>query len=320
MSLSTSEWYETFAMREAAGSSPVYERLARAVAFSEPVVELLDSLPQAKRQPNLLFASARLLGAPLESQQAFEGWVTTNWDELSGTMLRHSTQTNEPLRCATLLPVLATLTGPLALLEVGASAGLCLYPDRWSYQYGDELVGDPAAPRLTCEPRGPFKAPSGVPDVAWRAGLDLNPLRVDDPDDVSWLDALIWPEHQERRARLKEAVEIARREPPLLVQGDLSMDLAELAALAPKDATLVIFHSAVLTYVTPKEREWFVVEVSALPGHWIANEGAHVLPDVTARVPSVQKDTEHRFLTSLDGVPVAWSSPHGQSIELLSSL
>ncbi len=36
------------------------------------------------------------------------------------------TQTNEPGRCAVLLPLLAALPQPLALLEVGASAGLCL--------------------------------------------------------------------------------------------------------------------------------------------------------------------------------------------------
>jgi hypothetical protein len=44
-------------------------------------------------------------------------------------MLSRSTQTNEPARCATLLPVLAQLPQPLALNEVGASAGLCLLPD-----------------------------------------------------------------------------------------------------------------------------------------------------------------------------------------------
>lgn len=35
--------------------------------------------------------------------------------------------------------------------------------------------------------------PAGVPEVTWRAGLDLNPLDVADDDDVRWLERLIWP-------------------------------------------------------------------------------------------------------------------------------
>ncbi len=50
-------------------------------------------------------------------------------------MTTRSTQTSEPGRCATLLLLLARLPQPLALLEVGASAGLCLLPDRYGYDY-----------------------------------------------------------------------------------------------------------------------------------------------------------------------------------------
>ncbi len=42
------------------------------------------------------------------------------------------------------------------------------------------------------------------------AGIDLNPLNLNDEGDVAWLDALIWPEHADRRARLRSAVEVAR--------------------------------------------------------------------------------------------------------------
>ncbi len=51
-------------------------------------------------------------------------------------MAERSTQTNEPARCATVLPVLAQLPQPLALLEVGAAAGLCLLPEYYAYDYG----------------------------------------------------------------------------------------------------------------------------------------------------------------------------------------
>ena len=99
--------------------------------------------------------------------------------------------------------------------------------------------------------------PAGVPEVVWRAGLDLNPLDVTDPADVAWLDALIWPEHAHRRARLRAAAAVAAADPPLLVRGDLVDDLPALAAQAPAGATLVVFHTSVLYQVPAPRREAF---------------------------------------------------------------
>ena len=65
-------------------------------------------------------------------------------------MLPHATQTNEPARCAALLPLLARFPGPLTLIEVGASAGLCLHPDRYAYDYAGHRVGGPSPVTLTC--------------------------------------------------------------------------------------------------------------------------------------------------------------------------
>ena len=171
-------------------------------------------------------------------------------------MRTRATQTNEAGRCAILLPVLAALPQPLALLEVGASAGLCLYPDRYGYRYGDHRVGA-GDPVLDCAATG-MAPPAGLPEVVWRAGLDLNPLDVTDPADVAWLEALIWPEHAHRRARLRAAAAIAAAEPPLLVRGDLVDDLPALAAQAPAGATLVVFHTSVLYQVPAPRREAFV--------------------------------------------------------------
>ena len=170
-------------------------------------------------------------------------------------MLARRTQTNEPARCATLLPALALLPQPLALIEVGASAGLTLLADRYSYDYGSrQLAGtDPCAPVLSCRPLGPVPIPAQVPEVAWRAGLDLNPLDVTDDDDVRWLECLVWPGETGRRERLAAAIETARRDPPPVHRGDLLTDLVALARQAPPGATLVIYHSAVLAYVAPEQ-------------------------------------------------------------------
>src|SRR5262249_17921769 len=185
--------YAEFAAREAHGVSPTYERLSNAVSRDEELLALLGTLPPAKRQPNLLFAVVRLLCAPVEDHAAFREYVVANWPAIDAETRKRATQTNEAGRCAVLLPVLAMLRQPLALLEVGASAGLCLYPDRYAYRYGDHAVGS-GQPVLECAAIG-IEPPDAVPDVVWRAGLDLNPLDARDPADLAWLDALIWPEH-----------------------------------------------------------------------------------------------------------------------------
>ena len=204
---STAENYLTFG-REARGRSPAYESLSAAVAADELILEFLAALPRAKRQPNLLFAAARyLLDAP-PTIDTLQTLVRENGTELSHVMQTRRTQTNEPARCATLLPALAELPGPLALLEVGASAGLTLLFDRYSYDYdGYRIAGcDPDAPTLRCAVRGPVPLPAQVPDITWRAGLDLNPLDVTREDDVRWLSCLVWPGESDRQDRLAAAV------------------------------------------------------------------------------------------------------------------
>jgi hypothetical protein len=301
--------YVEFAAREARGVSPVYERLALAVSGDREVLALLGRLPPVKRQPNLLFGVVRLAGGPVEDPAAFLAYTVANWPAIEAEMRSRATQTNEAGRCAVLLPVLAALPQPLALLEVGASAGLCLYPDRYTYRYGEHVVGA-GGPVLECAATG-VAPPAAVPAVVWRAGLDLNPLDLTDPADVAWLDALIWPEHTHRRARLRAATAVAAADPPLLVRGDLVDDLPALAGQAPAGATLVVFHTSVLCYVPAPRRETFAEVVQGLPGHWIANENPGMLP--YPALPGPPGEALHNVL-ALDGTPLAWTRPHGQAI------
>jgi hypothetical protein len=301
--------YADFSLREARGVSPIYERLSLAVSRDDELLALLGTLPPAKRQPQLLFGVVRLLGGPVEDVAGFHAYTVANWPAIEAEMRTRATQTNEAGRCAVLLPVLATLPQPLALLEVGASAGLCLYPDRYAYRYGDHTVGT-GEPILECTATG-MTPPARLPEVVWRAGLDLNPLDVTNPADVAWLDSLIWPELTHRRARLRAAAGVAAAEPPLLVRGDLVDDLPSLAAQAPAGATLVVFHTSVLYQVPEPQRNAFVEVVGDLPGHWISNEAADVLPyDVLPEPPG---EALHNVL-ALDGKPLAWTRSHGQAI------
>lgn len=317
---STAKRYRGFA-REAEGRSPQYVELATAVAEDDEILGFLSALPSLKRQPNLLFAAARYLLDEPADIGSLRGLLADRRRELVQVILNRRTQTNEPARCAMLLPALARLPQPLALIEVGASAGLTLLPDRYSYEYKQEdgsgsrqVTGtDPDAPVLTCRVTGPAPLPAKVPEVAWRAGLDLNPLDVSDDDDVRWLRCLIWPGEAGRRERLDAAVETARREPPVIHKGNLLTDLPGLARQAPGDATLVVFHSAVLAYVIPQDREDFARTVGKLDAVWLSNEG-----------PGFVSPPEHRdgdyFVLAQDGkTPLAFTDGHGTWIDWLAS-
>jgi hypothetical protein len=303
----TPENYRVFG-REARGRSPAYETLAAAVAGDDLILEFLDTLPPPKRQPNLLFAAARYLGTPSDIG-ALRTLVRRDAAGLSRVMLARRTQTNEPARCATLLPALAALPGPLALIEVGASAGLTLLFDRYSYDYdGHQIAGsDPDAPTLRCAISGPAPLPDRVPAIASRAGLDLNPLDVTREDDVRWLSCLVWPGESGRQDRLTAAIASARRDPPPVHRGDLLTDLPALAAQAPAEATLVIYHSAVLAYVEAEDRERFARTVRGLAATWLSNEAPGVVPGLPFTA-----FRENTFVLGRDGrTPLALADGHG---------
>ena len=335
----TAQWYRHFGTIDAPGSSPCYAEWTVGIAGDAELIGRIDQWPHHKRQPLLILAAARFLGAQISPYRDFRNFLDQHWAAVSEIVLSRSTQTNEAGRCATLLPSLAQISAaegrPLALIEVGASAGLALFPDHYGYEYVPEaedarttLVPAGARPGtypvLRCVTSGPVPLPAALPQVLWRAGIDLNPLDVRNPDDVAWLEALVWPEQGFRLERLRQAIAIAREHPPLLVAGDLNEQLAGLAARAPEDAALVVFHSAVMAYLDAGGRARFrrtMADLAAERGcHWLSNEGHTVLAqaDGSTVVPEMD-DTRlrGRFLLLQDGQPAAIAGPHGQSLEWL---
>ena len=308
--------YRGWARREARGRSAAYEALAESVAEDAALAGFVAGLPPGKRQPNLVFAAARyLLGTPPVIGTLRE-LVSQSPAELTQVILTRRTQTNEPARCAVLLPALAQLTPPLALIDVGASAGLTMLFDRYSYDYaGHRLAGhDPQAPTLRCEPRGPVPLPAHVPAITWRAGLDLNPLDVTSDDDTNWLSCLVWPGEGDRAQRLAAAIASARRrDPPVVHRGDLLTSLPALAAQAPSDATLVVYHSSVLWYIAPDQREQFASTVRGLGAAWLSSEPPGVVPGTS--MPA--QDDDQLCVVARDGRSVALADSHGTWLQWL---
>jgi hypothetical protein len=300
--------YRFVAEHDAPKRSPLYAELAAGVAGDAELIAWLDGLPDGKRQPNLLFAAYRLVADTPSGWPEFETTLKDRREEIEAVMLERRTQTNEAARCALMLPLLARLPQPLALLEVGASAGLCLLPDRYGYDYDGYRLGD-GPPVLKTHVEHDPPLPTELPAIVWRAGLDLSPIDVDDDDQLHWLELLIWPGMEYRLDTLREAVAVARRDPPRLETGDLTTDdLDALAAEAPKDATLVIFHTAVLFYVPRAGREIFRAKVGRLGATWLACEGHHVLGF------GDEGDYRSHMALAQDGRRVAWADGHGQEL------
>ncbi|HVZ09513.1 DUF2332 domain-containing protein [Rhodopila sp.] len=317
MSNALADRYRRFATVEAHGRSPLYEMICLSIADDPAVLAFLETLPASRRQPNLLLAAVRHVAGTARDWPAFRGAVLDQGEAVRSIMLTRTTQTNEPARCAVLLPVLGRLPQPLALIEVGASAGLCLLPDFYGYDYdGHRLLPAQAdAPVFDCRTDAATPKPSALPVVAWRAGLDLAPVPADDPRQAAWLETLVWPEQTERLARLRSALRIAASVGPVVMPGDLLTDALErLCAQAPPDATLVVYHTAVLAYVAEQAgREAFAARVRRLVPYWIANEAASVLPGIAAAAGPLPEAGS--FLLSVNGTPMAWTDPHGGSMQ-----
>jgi hypothetical protein len=308
--MTVAEDYRREADEVFASRSPLYAAWARGVADSPDVCALIESVPRPKRQTNLWLTATRYVHGELPWSP--ELMLDPRVAEVVTT---HATQTNEAGRCATLLPLLASLPQPLALLEIGASAGLCLLPDRYGYDLvrdgSGTRLGD-GSPVLRCRYDGPVPMPTAVPEVVWRRGLDLNPLSV--TQDADWLRALVWPGMTERATRLEGALATAAADPPLVVRGDLLTDLGALAAQAPPDATLVVFHTAVVAYVDRGRRPDALAAIRATGARWISNEGSRVWHGL---LPDVDADDSGEFVLRLDGDAVARTDGHGSYLTWL---
>ena len=299
--IETAAWYA----RVGADATGLYGDWARGISTDAEVVALIAVLPRPQRQPHLLFAVARLVGSPLVAYAEWRAWLVGNWPSVSAASEGRMTQTNEPARCAILVPALGLLAGldarPLALVEIGASAGLCLYPDRYSYRYGEHRIDPitgPSEVAIICATDGNVPLPPRLPEIAWRAGVDLNPLDVDDPDDLAWLEVLVPPEAADRRER----GEIAREDPP-----HLTTQLDDALRDVPKGSRLVIVTMGTLVYLTRPEREALASAIRATGAHWLSFEAAGMLDATADEKPGT-------FVLTLDDRVLATAAPHGERI------
>ena len=327
-----SQKFRWFADQARTLESPLWERVSLLIADEPRLLDIAAEARPGVQQTNMLLAAFhyQLLDSPTPPRELLEAmsdaaivaFMLGHEDELRALVRERLVQTNEARRCALFLPAFALVAQladrPLALIEVGSSAGLLLNFDRYHYIYepGGE-VGPASSLDLRCEVRGEVPPPlrlTGI-EVASRVGVDLHPVRADNAADVKWLRALIWPEHAERQERLESALAIARDHPPDIHEGNAFELLPELVGGIPGDVTPVVFHCMTLGHMIRPQRERF----PEMLGELAAERGGDLL---WLACEFVDTDSMHlgRFREdgSFDSTKIANVNPHGAWLEWLA--
>ncbi len=281
----------------------------------------LNALVQAGRLPTL---AALYPPHDLPDQGVLTGAAMAaiaDADDEICAFLDHPPQTNEVARSGVLYPgmcVIAEQTGlPLALYEVGASGGLNLFVDKFSYLFGDQQRGDPAS-AVKLSPDWSGAAPPNVePQIIRRKGCDRKPLDITRADHRDRMLAYIWPDQAARITRIKAALDIAERTPPEMIQMDAADWVeAQISREPEQGVTRVLFHSIAYQYfpVDVKQRITAHMESAGAkasktaPLAWLSFEQvSNAGPQLTLRLWPHHGEPQH----------LAIAGPHVHSVEWL---
>ncbi|WP_449537639.1 DUF2332 domain-containing protein [Ferdinandcohnia sp. Marseille-Q9671] len=290
MTTSQSKRFQTFAVNECKDSSRLYEFLSLQIARDNETLELASHAQVGQPTPNLLLGAVHFLllkGAdhPLreyypsivrnpriveESFVPFKSFCREFSNEIIELLHKKLVQTNEVRRCSYLFPAFGHIYDiakkPLALIEIGTSAGLQLLWDHYSYSYGtSEVYGNKGSTlQLTAEILG-GKTPTlqdFIPPVAARIGIDLHPIDLKIEENVRWLQALIWPEHHERRELFEKATEYVKANELQLIKGNGVELLPKIAQEIPREQSICVFHTHVANQMPLETKAQLLEQIS----------------------------------------------------------
>jgi hypothetical protein len=273
------------ACREA---SPLYEQFCLNIAADEEILSLASESVASPRvnlllaavqylllkgyvdklsryYPNLATAGDVTLQMRFDPYPSFKQFCLKNKSQILSLLKTRLVQTNEVNRCALLYPafnhVAKRANGkPLAFIEIGSAAGFNLLFDSYAYDYGLKTqYGKANSPiLLNCQLQGKLLPTLSTEPAAIdsRTGIDLNPLDINNADDVLWLKALIWPEQKARQERLNAVIayakEIYPRQMPTMLKGD-ALDLLP-DVLNNTAHSICLFHSHTLNQFSDEAR------------------------------------------------------------------
>lgn len=255
------------------GSSPFYEHLVSEILDDEEMLAFSTNTREGQPAANMLLGAVHYIlmrgvdhslrfyypsisdqPEPVEEMYPhFVDFCTIYRGELVSLMQSKIIQTNEVRRCAYLYPVFSSIYAsegrPLALVEIGTSSGVQLFVDSYAYDYGDgRIYGNKAGnvhieSALVGEPETELSFV--LPEIGSRVGIDLHVNDVTNEDERLWLEALIWPEHKDRRELFEQATRRMDLEQVELVEGNGIEKLSDIVAHLPEDEVICVFHTHV---------------------------------------------------------------------------
>jgi hypothetical protein len=280
------------------GYSPMYERIAEAVAGDREVLEMFREAPPAAHLPPAPLGAVRYL--LLDGLEHPLGDVYTGRSDadpgplfldlcgaeranLLALLRTRRVQTNDCGRSAIIGPALTWiarhLPGPYCLVDVGASAGINLLCDRYRLDYGRYGASGPAdsAVRIRCEVTGGNPPITDrLPELVQRVGIDLSPIDLSNPADARWLLACVWPDTG-RAERVEASIRLAQEELPTMVTGHANAVLPSVLAGLPDGSTAIVTTTWAFGYFSIQERTEFVdllrVESERRSIAWVSAEG-----------------------------------------------
>jgi len=298
------------------------EAMAQDIEACGPVAELVEGWATNPRRDALslrvagylhhsvLTGAAPALAATYPAQQphwtmaevwpAARDWLCASLPA-ARAFLRSPPQTNEVRRAIALLPgflsLAARFPGPMHTRELGASAGLNLCWDRFSYRTASWQRAGTSDVTIDTQWNGPPPEHLGAElEVASRAACDQNPVLVSDPLAALRLKSYVWPDQPERLARLDAAIALAVSAGVVVEKADAADWLAARLAARAQTGLTVVYHSVFLQYPPAEVRRALVEMLEAAgaeatparPLAWLCFEPASLLrdPDQAGITPS----------------------------------
>lgn len=304
---SLAEVYRRFGEVDAAGTSPLYERIAVTLSGSAEALRAVEAAPARRRHPRVILAALHDLAlagrapALAAAYAAADGEAAATaavdvllqmTDSVVALADRRQPQTLDTGRCAVLYPAVAEAARRLGadavgLIAVACSAGLDVHLDRVGLTYGDgRSLGDPSSPvQMSSSIVGGRSVPTrAVPEVLARVVVDVDPVDLTDPDDARWLRACVEPDRHDRAARLEAELAVAVSAPPSLLDGDPVEVLPDAVARVPADALPVVITAWALSRFPVEARLRFLQRLGDAAARravaWVSVEGVGVAPSI----------------------------------------
>ncbi len=307
MARTLAQVYRHFGEVDAAGTSPLYQRVAVALSESDEALRAIEAAPARKRHPAVILAALHDLALAGRAPALAATYAAADADAAAGAAIdtlarmtdavvavavRRKPRTDESGRCTVLYPAVAEAArrvgaNAVGLIDVGCSAGLNLNVDRVGITYSTgQTLGDPSSPvQLSSSIVGDRPVPArAMPEVVARIGVDPDPVDVTDPDEARWMRACLPPDQPERVARLDAEMALAATAPPLLLRGDAVEVLPDAFARVPADALPVVTTTWALSRLPLESRLRFLHRLDdAAAGRavaWVSAEGVGVAPAI----------------------------------------